>query len=125
MFQIAWNCFGAGKQKVLLWIIKHAWKFEPVPFAKNLQWGIHVILQYTYDWLKISTFKYWEQYDLRICLFQPFSVVRFQTLQLQKTMKRIYWMTQEFQVLEFVAGHGAVVQSDSINIVFEYKQVQQ
>jgi len=40
-----------------------------LPMDKNVQWDLHVFLEFICDWLKISTFKYWEQHDLPICSF--------------------------------------------------------
>jgi len=38
-----------------------------LPTDKKLQQHMHVILEYIYDWLKISMLKYCEQCDSPIC----------------------------------------------------------
>jgi len=45
MLQIAQNCFAAGKQKEIFWIIKCASKFETVTDWQKVQYVIHVIFE--------------------------------------------------------------------------------
>ena len=46
MLQIAQNCFAAGKQKEIFWIIKCASTFETVTDWQKVQYVIHVIFEY-------------------------------------------------------------------------------
>jgi len=72
----------------------------------------------------------WNQYILRIDAEVTFYTYRFPILFLE-----VFWQQHEsrfiladdlhINILEFVAGHGAVVQPASINIVFGCKQAQQ